>query len=160
MNKVLKNIFILVGASIVAVAWFITSRQSQEGERRMEQLRLLTPEMIQAIEVYGDDSGRNRLDVPDVNSSASKELFVESMHGLADYRPSHDRYSQRFLIRLVVKTGEKHEFSIGLKSGVTGKAFIRLVQTSTLFDRVLVRNLGSKQSAVLYGWLAHHNLIK
>ena len=82
------------------------------------------------------------------------------MHDLADYRPSHDQYSQRFHLRLVLKSEEEYEFSIGLKSSVTGMAFLRLVQTSTLFGRVVVRSLGTRESAAMYRWLAQHRLIK
>ncbi len=160
MNKTLKNLFILVGFGIAAVGCFLVSMQSREGERRTEELHRLTPEMISGIEVYGDESGRNRLEVADLDSSASKALFAESMHDIADYRPSHDQYRQRFFVRLVVTTGQVHEFSIGLKSGVTGMAFIRLVQTSTLFGRVVVRSLGTRESAAMYRWLAQRRLIK
>ena len=160
-NNILSLLFI---GGIVCYLTIIHIRSiplRHAAEQRIEKLHVLTPQMIEKIEVYGDAYGYNRLDVPNIDSSASKGLFVEAMHDLTDYSPNHDKHTQEFFIRTSVATGEKYEFSIWLRPNVTGTAFMSIYDgEKDSATKKFHPYFGTKKSSALCRWLESHKLIK
>ncbi len=160
IKDIIKVIFVLVIVIVVSIGHFQAFRQFRKGDRITEQLITITPEMIQRIEVYKDDYGKDLTDIPKVNSTASKELFAKAMHDLEKYSPNHDKSTQHFRVWMFTETGDKHEFSIWLKQGVTGTAYMHMMETTYPDGNYHSKNLGGRKSAGLYQWLDHHKLIK
>ncbi len=158
MKKMIKILFVVVIFAAIVTVNFKVFQQFRVGDRRTSDLHSITPEMIQAIEIYSDDFGKNRIDLPEGNSTTSKVLFAEAMHDLDDYSPNHDKSSQDFFIRMIDSSGHKYEFSVWLKLGIKDTAFMFMVKRSTPEGSIVLKNLGGRKSSAMYRWLEHHKL--
>ena len=155
-------VFIGILAIYITFCHVKNAAWEREGKLRFKKMEAITPEMIEKIDVYGDAYGYTSLNVPNVNSINSKLLFAEVMHDLTEYHPNHDRDTQSFFIRMFTTTGEKYEFSVWLKPGITGTAFLHAYYAgNTNCGSPEHSGLpGAKKSSSLYRWLEYHKLIK